>query len=351
MAAHGSCGYVNVNSEEPSAAAAAGSHRQHLERLYGGNLARLLDVKRRYDPSNLFHHNSNIREEEVVSKHSKIQPEEEEDEHLNRSFERLPASSAVLSTQQQQQHKHLNTACDECGANPIVGVRFKCGNCSNYDLCESCEANSSSLHHDDHVFIKIVRPATLNMHALAHGFLPNLYRTGKTGLPTFESTPATSVVHNSDLPKLLSASKENLKPVSQRDISDLSSAIPTLRSPDRAMLTGANLAETLVNTFTHYAADSPERPCIGKKTGLSFSFLSYRQVFARFSHIGAAIAEMCLASNAPHEAPPIVAILASTSVDAVLCDLAYASQGFSPVFLPLNPLSVEHAVWAVPAGH
>ena len=213
MAAFGSFGYVNVNSDEHNASASSA----RLLRLYGGNLSRLLEVKRLYDPTNLFHHNANIRVEGTALTHCAIKPEEEN-----------PAPARVLPPTSLRQH-HMATACDACGMCPIVGVRYKCGNCSNYDLCEACERNSASLHHDDHVFIKIVRPAKLNMHSLAHGFVPNLYKTGKTGLPSFESSsPAKSVVFNADLPKLLSAGKAVLKPGM---LSSLSSVPPVMPNP------------------------------------------------------------------------------------------------------------------------
>jgi fatty acid CoA ligase FadD9 len=332
MAAFGSFGYVNVNSDEHNAI--AGSTR--LLRLYGGNLSRLLEVKRVYDPTNLFHHNANIRVEGTALTHSAIKPEEE-----------IPVPPRVLPTTSlnaRSQQRHLDTACDACGMCPIVGVRYKCGNCSNYDLCETCEGNCASFHHDDHVFIKIVRPAKVSMHALDHGFIPNLYKTGKSGLPTFELSFPAQAALRSNLPVQLSDGKTKLKHVSRRDISDLSSAVPTLRSPDRAMLTGANLAETLMNIFNHYASDSPGRPCIGKRNGSSFSFLSYGEVLERFLRIGAAISEICFvrASTAPanEQGKRVVAILAPTSVDAVICDLACASQGLSPVFIPFNVSSL-----------
>ncbi|KXS21139.1 hypothetical protein M427DRAFT_51410 [Gonapodya prolifera JEL478] len=34
---------------------------------------------------------------------------------------------------------HRGTRCDGCGVTPIVGVRYKCINCPNFDLCEECE--------------------------------------------------------------------------------------------------------------------------------------------------------------------------------------------------------------------
>lgn len=41
---------------------------------------------------------------------------------------------------------HRGVTCDECGAYPIVGVRYKCVVCHDFDVCEKCEAKSSHVH-------------------------------------------------------------------------------------------------------------------------------------------------------------------------------------------------------------
>ena len=34
--------------------------------------------------------------------------------------------------------RHETISCDGCGATPIVGIRYRCSQCANYDLCETC---------------------------------------------------------------------------------------------------------------------------------------------------------------------------------------------------------------------
>ncbi|KAJ2510943.1 hypothetical protein GGI11_005290, partial [Coemansia sp. RSA 2049] len=67
-----------------------------------------------------------------------------------------PGCSMPPSQQQQQLLRaapvHTGVFCDSCNK-PVVGVRFKCGNCVDYDLCESCEPITA--HDADHLLVKI----------------------------------------------------------------------------------------------------------------------------------------------------------------------------------------------------
>jgi len=50
--------------------------------------------------------------------------------------------------------------CDRCGST-VYGIRYKCLQCPDYDLCTKCEEEQSHAHfHDDnHVFAKIYKPS------------------------------------------------------------------------------------------------------------------------------------------------------------------------------------------------
>jgi len=70
--------------------------------------------------------------------------------------------------------RHETINCDGCGAKPITGVRYKCSQCPNFDLCERCidRFESNQLQHgndnptydssnraEKHLFIRIADPA------------------------------------------------------------------------------------------------------------------------------------------------------------------------------------------------
>eukprot|EP00475_Leptophrys_vorax_P024761 TRINITY_DN3425_c0_g1_i1.p1 TRINITY_DN3425_c0_g1~~TRINITY_DN3425_c0_g1_i1.p1 ORF type:complete len:268 (-),score=76.53 TRINITY_DN3425_c0_g1_i1:628-1431(-) len=46
--------------------------------------------------------------------------------------------------------KH-HVTCDVCGVDPVVGVRYECTVCYNFDMCESCEA--SKKHNQAHPLV------------------------------------------------------------------------------------------------------------------------------------------------------------------------------------------------------
>lgn len=52
--------------------------------------------------------------------------------------------------------KHEGTMCDTCRQQPIFGIRWKCAECTNYDLCSICYHGDK--HHLRHRFYRIATP-------------------------------------------------------------------------------------------------------------------------------------------------------------------------------------------------
>jgi hypothetical protein len=73
-----------------------------------------------------------------------------EPEEPRRTFCRRFGAGRCGRFNQQQRHHAICDACDS----PIVGIRYKCASCSDYDLCQTCEPSKDSVH-PQHVFLKI----------------------------------------------------------------------------------------------------------------------------------------------------------------------------------------------------
>ena len=51
---------------------------------------------------------------------------------------------------------HEGFRCQKCRQKPIIGIRYECSNCHNYNLCEKCEKEiDDNIEHRNHDFIKI----------------------------------------------------------------------------------------------------------------------------------------------------------------------------------------------------
>ena len=50
---------------------------------------------------------------------------------------------------------HPGIVCNSCGNN-IIGIRYKCTICHNFDYCEKCEEQDKGRH--GHPFLKIIKP-------------------------------------------------------------------------------------------------------------------------------------------------------------------------------------------------
>ena len=100
---------------------------------------------------------------------------------------------------------HPGTRCDSCERSPITGTRYKCANCSNYDLCEQCEAQRDKVKHNEyHLFLQIPKPLPLYPSATLPKptadtskkdyppLLPVLYKVGEAFSETFADSKTIS---------------------------------------------------------------------------------------------------------------------------------------------------------------
>lgn len=58
----------------------------------------------------------------------------------------IPVCKPESMAKYQVKTQHVGVTCDGCQQKPIIGKRFKCLVCPNYDLCEQCESNQLHGH-------------------------------------------------------------------------------------------------------------------------------------------------------------------------------------------------------------
>lgn len=56
---------------------------------------------------------------------------------------------------------HKGYTCDNCETSPIKGIRYKCSQCPDFDLCQACESKGA---HSHHTFLKIRKVAQAPVH-------------------------------------------------------------------------------------------------------------------------------------------------------------------------------------------
>ncbi|CAG8786093.1 14299_t:CDS:2 [Cetraspora pellucida] len=70
-----------------------------------------------------------------------------------------PLTQYTLTPEERLQNGiHAGIACNYCGKHEWKGARYKCSECSDYDLCFDCITMSNLLHNVQHPFLKILDP-------------------------------------------------------------------------------------------------------------------------------------------------------------------------------------------------
>lgn len=90
---------------------------------------------------------------------SHVSTEEEEDAEAEVEGSSLLTLLFRIAEEQTRKdgYIHRGVQCNGCGENPIRGIRYRCLNCADYDLCEQCEA--LQIHPKTHLLYKIRIPA------------------------------------------------------------------------------------------------------------------------------------------------------------------------------------------------
>ena len=78
-------------------------------------------------------------------------------ENFPKEMHHCPTMGNLMNKNKVENKKiHFGVECDGCGVFPIVGCRYKCGVCDNFDYCEECEKKLSKEH--GHPLLKIRDP-------------------------------------------------------------------------------------------------------------------------------------------------------------------------------------------------
>ncbi|KAL8837024.1 MAG: hypothetical protein Q9170_002678 [Blastenia crenularia] len=108
--------------------------------------------------------NMEVREshdDETIADTESNRSDEAEDENDGESSQDQNLLNLLYRIAEDQAKKegfvHRGVTCNSCNVLPIRGIRYRCANCLDYDLCEQCEA--LQVHDKTHLFYKIRVPA------------------------------------------------------------------------------------------------------------------------------------------------------------------------------------------------
>jgi len=94
------------------------------------------------------------------------QPQQQREEQFEEEREQYDEQGRII-------HPHIT--CDGCNR-PLTGIRYKCAECDNFDLCEECEAKNE--HPAEHVVLKIRKPTRVEIFT---SFRTNRFGGGRRG--------------------------------------------------------------------------------------------------------------------------------------------------------------------------
>lgn len=100
---------------------------------------------------------SKRHEKSKSKRHEKSKSKSKKHENMPKKMEHCPTMGNIFQGNRiADKIVHFGVKCDGCGVFPIVGCRYKCATCDNFDYCEKCENKLAEKH--NHPFLKIYEP-------------------------------------------------------------------------------------------------------------------------------------------------------------------------------------------------
>ncbi|CAO3663465.1 unnamed protein product [Umbelopsis ramanniana] len=161
---------------------------------------------------------------------------------------------------------HAGVRCDGC-EKWIYGVRYKCGNCEDFDFCSKCEATEE--HNPHHVFLKVKTPVNRILSNIVP-LLPSLYQDKKEfpsfAPPQMQQREGAQSITTASLPRSPKASSS--RTVDQSSVNELDCKLERLSV--RSLPSVASSSAPIVEKPSEVSANA------------SVASLSQPELFARF---------------------------------------------------------------------
>lgn len=86
----------------------------------------------------------------------KIEQSQPKKEDMSNQIDSASRAPSDLNESMYPNEQHTSVCCDGCNVNPIIGVRYKCSICKDFDYCQKCEESKDH----PHAFLKIKKAGT-----------------------------------------------------------------------------------------------------------------------------------------------------------------------------------------------
>lgn len=107
--------------------------------------------------NNIF--NANIQQQQHQHTNNFQQQQQQTDEklnHINLKIDEIKKELDILKYNHSTKHiVHLGINCNQCKKQNLIGMRYKCFQCVDYDVCEDCERYLNHFHDNSHFFLRI----------------------------------------------------------------------------------------------------------------------------------------------------------------------------------------------------